>query len=112
MDRLVLHLQAEDLLHEACLRGYHLLLDLPSALALQCALRMLNVIDMYHLETPESVIQAIKCGMKKSVQDGKLSTRKEAQIVALYRAIENAPDEAKRLADFALTWMCSRARDW
>ena len=112
MDRITLLLQTQDLALEACSRGSQFLLNLPDALIPLCVRMTLNVIDLYDLETPEVVVQTMKRTLRQSVQSGNLNTRREANIVALFRAISDAPDDATDFADFALYWRQSKARDW
>ena len=112
MKRKTLLLQAEVLVQDARIKGFRFALDLPPVLRRLCARRMLNVIDMYDLETSENVVQATKRSMRQSLRSGNLSARSGANITALYRAISDAPDDADKFADFALYWMQSKARAW
>ena len=112
MDRMTMLLQAEDLILEAYIRGSSFPLALPPVLRSLCAQRMLNMIAMYDLETPERVVQAVKRSLRQSVQGEKLSARSQATILALFRAISDAPDDATDFADFPLDWLQSKARAW
>ena len=108
MDTLALRIQAEDLVNEARTKGYIFPTELPYPLAILCAQRMLNEVDLFKLDTPESVIQAVKRGLNRTFDHVKLGARKEREIIALYRAIEDDPDDATWFVELALTWM-SRA---
>ena len=112
MDRITLLLHTQDLVYEACSKGNLFLLNLSPKLIPLCVKTMLNVIDMYDLDTPEGVIDAMNRRMSSAVQLGKMSNRDEALMTALYRAIADAPDDAEIFAGFTLYWMSFKARNW
>ena len=112
MDRTTLLLETAEITPEAWMRGYLSALNLTDAQGEQCTRTMLNVISLYDLETSEDVIQKTKRQLRAAVDAGKMSARKEAQTVALFRIITNAPDEAEKLADFLLGRLHSGPSDW
>jgi len=112
MDRMTMLLQTDDLVLQAYIKGFPFPLDLPPALRQLCAQRMLNVIALFDLETPERVVEAVKRSLRQSVQGANLSARSQANILALFRAISDAPDDATDFADFTLDWLQSKARAW